>query len=199
MKFGKWVNPRGIRTMNKLVETSKKWEKKAGQLLKEKMLVEMLSNFGKVQFTGAYSYDLMMHGDIDISVVRNNEFSVEEVFEIFREIYFQGKFRSYFIGGDWDDPRKGKEFPNGYYIGLKEKLDGEKWKFDIWFVSEVEFANRKDNSGLMNLSQEQKELILECKKYRNDHKVSITDQEIYDKVLGEEWKSINDFKTAISI
>ena len=68
-------------------------------------------------------------------------------------MYFHGKFRSYFIGGNWDDPRKGKEFPNGYYIGLKEKFKSESWKFDIWFVSEVEFANRKDNSSLMTLTQ----------------------------------------------
>ncbi len=185
--------------MSDLIEISKKWKEKADQLLKEKGLVETLSKFGKVEFTGAYSYNLMMHGDIDISVVRNREFSVQEVFEIFREMYFQGKFRSYFIGGDWDDPRKGKEFPNGYYIGLKEKSDSEKWKLDIWFVSEVAFANRKDNSRLMTLTQEQKKLILECKKYRNDHKVSITGQEIYDKVIGKEWKSINDFKTTINI
>ena len=197
-----WISTptlKGIRTLNELIKISKKWKEKADQLLNEKGLVETLSKFGKVQFTGAYSYNLMMQGDIDISVVRNREFSVQEVFEIFREMYFHGKFRSYFIGGNWDDPRKGKEFPNGYYIGLKEKFKSESWKFDIWFVSEVEFANRKDNSSLMTLTQQQKGLILECKKYRNDHKVSITGQEIYDKVLGGEWKSIDDFKTAMHL
>jgi len=140
----------------------------------------------------------MMHGDVDITVVRDQEFSIEEVFEIFRELYFQGKFRSYFIGGDWDDPRKGKEFPKGYYIGLKEKLDGERWKFDTWFVSKKEFANRNDNPALKIATEEQKELILLCKQYRNEHKVAITGQDIYDKILKGEWKSTDDFMAHIN-
>ncbi len=184
--------------MSELTKISKEWKSKADRLLSERGLIETLSKFGAVHFTGAYSYDLMMHGDIDISVVRDQEFSVEEVFQIFRELYFQGKFRSYFIGGDWDDPRKGKEFPKGYYIGLKEKLDGERWKFDIWFVSEKEFANRNDNPALGTASEQQKELILLCKQYRNEHKIAITGQEIYDKVLGKEWKSIDDFKAILN-
>ena len=185
--------------MAMLIEISKEWKRKADHFLKEKEIVETLSKFANVNFNGAYAYDLMMHGDIDISISREQEFSVEEVFEIFRQLYFTGKFRSYFIGGDWDDPRKGKEFPKGYYIGLKENINGERWKIDIWFVSESEQTNRKENSNLYSLTEDQKELILECKQYRNDHKLSVTGQEIYDNVLGGKWKSIDDFKTAIKV
>ncbi len=181
--------------MNELTKISREWKKKADELLQEKGLVETLSKFGTVHFTGAYSYDLMMHGDVDISVVRDQEFSAEEVFEILKDLYFQGKFRSYFIGGDWDDPRKGNEFPIGYYVGLKEKVDGEKWKFDIWFMDEAEFANRNNNPKLKTASEEQRELILLCKQYRNEHKLAITGQEIYDKVLEGEWENLDDFKT----
>ncbi len=185
--------------MDRLTDISKEWKKKADQLLEEKGMVETLSKFGKVHFNGAYAYDLMMHGDIDISISREQAFSIEEVFEIFRQLYFAGKFRSYFIGGDWDDPRKGKEFPNGYYIGLKEKTNGERWKIDIWFVSESEQSNRNENANLYTITEDQKELILVCKQYRNDHKLSVTGQEIYDNVLGGKWKSIDDFKTAIKV
>lgn len=184
--------------MSELTSISKEWNKKADRLLSERDLVETLSKFGEVHFTGAYSYNLMMHGDVDISVVRGQEFSVDEVFEIFRELYFQGKFRSYFIGGDWDDPRKGNEFPKGYYIGLKEKLGGERWKFDIWFVSEKEFAKRNDNPALKGASEQQRELILLCKQYRNEHKLAVTGQEIYDRVLRGEWKSSEDLKQALN-
>jgi hypothetical protein len=183
--------------MNNLINTSKDWKKKADLLLADKNLIETLSKFGKIHFTGAYSYDLMMHGDIDISVVRDEKYTVEEIFEIFKQLYFQGKFRSYFIGGDWDDPRKGQEFPDGYYIGLKEKVNGEKWKFDIWFVNETEYAKRNFNHNLETSPIEQKELILECKKYRNDNKISITGQEIYDMVIGEKWKNLEDFKKSL--
>lgn len=181
--------------MSNLIEISKEWQRKADRLLKEKELVETLSKFGKVNFSGAYLYGLMMHGDIDISVSRERGFSIGEVFEIFKSLYFAGKFRSYFIGGEWDDPRKGKEFPKGNYVGLKEKVDGERWKFDIWFVSEAEQAIRDDNPKLKSVTNIQRELILECKKYRNQNKLSVTGQEIYDKVIGGEWKSVENFKS----
>ena len=175
-----------------LIPISNEWKSKADKLIEEKGVTETLLKFGKVQFTGAYSYNLMMHGDIDISVVRDTEFSIEEILDIFRMIYLQGNFRSYFIGGDWDDPRKGNEFPKGHYIGLKEKIDGERWKFDIWFLSTEEFAKRTTNEALLTISDEQRGLILECKQYRNENKISVTGQEIYDLVISSEIKTVDD-------
>jgi hypothetical protein len=183
--------------MNSLINISKEWKLKADLLLQKTGLEATLSKFGKVHFTGSYSYDLMMHGDIDISVARESKYTIEEIFEIFRDLYSQQKFRSYFISGDWDDPRKGKEFPDGNYIGMKEIVDGEKWKIDIWFMDETELARRKNNHELKNITDEHKELILECKKYRNDNKISITGQEIYDKVLDKKWKNLEDLKESL--
>ncbi len=175
-----------------LITKSKEWQKKADGLLAEKELVIDLSKFGQVHFTGAYSYGLMMHGDIDISIVRKETFSTDEVFEIFKELYLKRKFRSYFIGGDWDDPRKGAEFPNGCYIGLKEKLNGERWKFDLWFLSSKEYDGRKDNSDLSQISEDQRLLILNCKQFRKDNKLNITGQEIYDLVLSGKIDNVED-------
>jgi hypothetical protein len=92
---------------------SNQWKQKADELLVKTDLVRDLSRYGTVHFTGAYKYNLMTHGDIDISVVRQKPFTIEEIFDIFKNLYFNGKFRSYFIGGDWDDPRKEQEFPEG--------------------------------------------------------------------------------------
>lgn len=178
-----------------LITQSKEWKSKADNLLAEKDLVADLSSYGKVCFTGAYSYNLMMHGDIDISIVREDAFSVEEVLEIFKSLYLKGKFRSYFIGGDWDDPRKGVEFPKGYYIGLKEKINGEKWKFDLWFLSEQEFNKRSDNPKLSSLTEDQKKLILDCKRARNENKLAISGQEIYDLVLSGKIVSAAELKS----
>lgn len=178
-----------------LISESKEWKAKADKLLAEKGLAADLSSYGKVHFTGAYSYDLMMHGDVDISIVRENAFSVDEVLEIFKSLYLKGKFRSYFIGGDWDDPRKGVEFPKGYYIGLKEKINGDRWKFDLWFLSEQEFNKRSDNPELASLTENQKKLILECKLARSENKLTITGQEIYDLVLSGKIASVEDLKS----
>ncbi len=170
------------------------WKQKADELLSKTGFIADLSRYGTVHFTGAYKYNLMLHGDIDISVVREKPYAVEEVFEIFRALYFKGTFRSYFIGGDWDDPRKGAKFPEGYYIGLKEKINGERWKVDVWFVSEKEFKKRSANDTRMaNLSAEQRSLILSCKEYRNRNKLPMVSQEIYDAVIEGRLKDQEDF------
>ena len=174
---------------------SSRWKQKADNLLAKTDFVADLSRYGTVHFTGAYKYNLMMHGDIDLSVVRERPFTTEEVFNIFKDLYFKGKFRSYFIGGDWDDPRKGREFPEGYYVGLKEKINGERWKIDVWFVSEKEYEKRStDERRMNNLTHEERALVLSCKEHRNNHKLSITGQEIYDAILNGKWKSVKDFK-----
>lgn len=179
--------------MNNLIEIGNNWKSKADKLIEEKGLINFLSKYGEVKFTGAYSYNLMMHGDVDISVIRDLEYSAEEVFTIFKDLYFSGKFRSYFIGGDWDDNRKGNIFPNGRYFGLKEKIDGEKWKFDIWFMTKSEYIKR-ENTSLINLSDEQRILILEIKEYRNKNYFQVTGQEIYDNVLSGKWKNVADIQ-----
>ena len=165
-------------------------------MLRDTGLVEDLKNFGEIHFSGAYSGDVMMHGDIDITVVREIPYTSEEVLDILKFLYLKGKFRSYFIKGDWDDDRKGAEFPHGHYIGLKQRLNREKWKVDIWFVSREEFEGRKGNFlniGDVTLTDEQRELILEFKKYRNDHKLVISGQEIYDAILNKSIKNIDQF------
>jgi|SRR3989344_137817 len=183
---------------NNLTKTARGWKEKAITLLERTELIKDLSHYGAVHTTGAYTYDLMMHGDIDISVVREQPYTANEVFDIFKELYFKGAFRSYFIGGDWDDPRKGAEFPNGYYIGLKEKINGERWKVDIWFISHAEYEKRSARQEkLQAITDTEHTLILACKEYRNANKLSITSQEIYDGTLSGKWKSLDDFKNAI--
>jgi len=185
--------------MSELTEISKRFKEQADKLLIKTGLVEDLEKYGKVYFTGAYAGSLMMHGDVDITVVRDKPYSIEEVFEIFKCLYFKRKFRSYFIGGDWDDPRKGTEFPNGYYFGLKEKIGGERWKFDVWFISEKDFKERNKLFSInkIELTDEQREQILFFKKYRKDNKLDVLGQTIYKAVLEGKCRTIKEFENYI--
>jgi len=186
--------------MQNLVAISEEYKKEADRLLKETGLVEYLSKFGKVHFAGAYSYGLMMHGDIDIYVIRDKRYSIEGVFEIFKKLYFQDKFRSHFIGGDWDDLQGGKKVANAYYIGLKQRIGDERWKFDIWFLSQADFdaLPNKDYFQDKSMTNEQKKLILECKQYRNNQKLPVESQTIYELVMNGHCKSLKDFETYCS-
>ena len=129
----------------------------------------------------------MLHGDVDIKVVRDADYTQDEMFTILRDIHDTcgDNVRSLFIKADWDDPRFGEQFPYGKYIGLKTLLNDERWKFDIWFISEAE--NSRDRGKLdiskINLSEEQRLRILEFKKYRKEQGLKVSGQETYEAVL----------------
>ena len=180
--------------MSELLNISYNWKEKANKLLQEKDLVNDLSSFGAVHFTGSYSYNLMTRGDIDMVVSREQNYSASEVVEILKELYLKRKFKSYFILGDWDNPKKGNEFPNGHYIGLKDKVGTDRWKFDIWFLSNEEYARRNNNLELLSIDGIQKELILECKQYRDESNLEVSSQQIYDLVVRGICSSLEDFK-----
>jgi hypothetical protein len=182
--------------MPKLSDISKQYKVKADRLLARTGLIKDLKKFGKTYFVGAYAYDLMMNGDIDIEVVRAKKFTKKEIAAIFTKLYLTDKFRSYFLKGNWNDPRLGEEFPNGNYIGLKEKINGESWKIDIWFMSEEEFYQRAKKTAFIRqeITAAQRELILALKKYKNDQNIYLTGYQIYELVLGAKIKSLKEFK-----
>lgn len=182
--------------MSELIKSSNKFKEVADVLLSQTGLIDDLKKFGEVNFSGAYAGNVMMHGDIDITVVRNTQYSADEVLDILKELYHKGTFRSYFVKGDWDDDRKGNEFPHGHYIGMKQRLNGEKWKIDVWFVGKEEFEQRKKNLldiSSVTLTDKQRQIILEIKKYRNDNKLKISGQEIYEAVLNKEVTNVDEF------
>ncbi len=180
--------------MSELLRISENYKKEADRILLESNLVEDLSRLGEVIFTGAYTGNVMMHGDIDLVVVRDIPFTKDEVFNVMRELYSKDYFRSYFISGDWDDLRKGAEFPIGHYLGLKLMVGGEKWKFDIWFVGRKDYEDRQKDFQIKDtiLTSEQKETILSFKKYRNDNKLPISGFYIYDAVINKNCKKVED-------
>lgn len=174
-----------------LVRASTEIRKTADRLIKSKGIVSVLSEFGEVVFTGSYKYNLMLDTDIDLYVVRDKKYSYEGVLNIFNKIVLQKKFRSYFIAGDWNDIRKGKTFPKGYYMGIKEKYNDQTWKFDIWFIDRKELKRlQKQEPGEVN--EKQRELILKIKDYKNKNKLKLLGLEIYQNVLSGKWNSIKD-------
>lgn len=180
--------------MKNLSQKSSGYKKTADKVLKAKQIVNSLSKFGEVIFTGAYKYNLMLNGDVDIYVVRDKKYNFQEVLEIFNKIVLENKFRSYFIKGDWDDIRLGKTFPQGQYIGFKEKINKEAWKFDIWFIDQKELV-RLQKVEPQNVSDKDKELILKIKEYRNHKDLRLSGLEIYQNVLSKKWKSFSNFKS----
>ena len=170
-----------------LLDTSDKYRETANDFLKSSQLLSVLEKHGRVEFEGAHAGNVMLHGDIDIKVIRDNDYTQDEIFVILRDIHDTcgDNIRSLFIKADWDDPRFGQQYPYGKYIGLKTTLNDERWKFDIWFISEAEAARDRGvlDISKITLNDEQREKILEFKKYRKEHNLKVSGQEIYEAVL----------------
>ncbi|MFA6554116.1 MAG: hypothetical protein WCS89_01260 [Candidatus Paceibacterota bacterium] len=182
--------------MSLLTEQSNKFKSLADDLLASSKLPQILEKYGQVRFVGSYSAGLMMHGDIDIHILRDKEFTKQETLNMFNEIVASTKFNSYYIG-DWNDSNVHPKFPYGYYIGLKTRIGDIRWKIDIWFVSIAE-QNRfnKENMDVtkLTLSDEQREAILTFKKYRQENGVKISGQEIYEMVINKGINKLEEFK-----
>jgi hypothetical protein len=173
-----------------LLEISDQYTKTADDFLQSSRLVEVLTKYGRVEYEGAYAGKVMMDGDIDIKIIRENEFTTDDMFTLLRDLYDTcgNSFRSYFLKRDWDDPRIGKQFPNGQYIGLKTYIGDERWKCDIWFMDESESIRdrQKIDISKTELTTGQRKTILEFKQYRKENKLKVSGQEIYEAVLEEE-------------
>lgn len=182
--------------MSLLTEQSDKFKKLADELLASSKLLQILEKFGQIRIVGSYAAGLMMHGDIDIHILRDKEFSKQETLDMFNEIVASTKFNSYYIG-DWNDSNVHPEFPYGYYIGLKTRIGDIKWKIDIWFLSIAE-QERFDKENMdvtkIALSDEQREAILAFKKYRQENGVKISGQEIYEMVTNTGVVKLDEFK-----
>lgn len=170
-----------------LLNTSNEYKKVADDFLQSSQLITVLKKYGRIEFEGAYTGNVMLHGDVDIKVIRDTDYTQDEMFTILKDIHDScgDHIRSLFIKADWDDPRFGQQYPYGRYIGLKTQINDERWKFDIWFISEAEVA--RDRSVLdiskVGLTDEQRTKILEFKQYRKEHNLKVSGQEIYEAVL----------------
>lgn len=170
-----------------LLDVSNRYKETANDFMKSSQLLTVLKKFGRIEYEGAYAGNVMLHGDVDIKVIRDSDYTQDEMFIIFKDIHDTcgDNFRSLFIKADWDDPRFGQQYPYGKYIGLKTQINEERWKFDIWFISETEDARDRGvlDISKTELTEAQRIKVLEFKQYRKDYDLKVSGQEIYEAVL----------------
>lgn len=174
-----------------MLEKSKQVKKDADKLLADSKLLDILGRFGVVEMTGSYALDLMFTGDIDIHLF--GKFDRKKALEVLNTIMAETKLTGYMFF-DWVTYQN-PAFPNGYYLGIKQKMEGyaSQWKIDIWLIPEA----RPENIGYMNLlkdcTEEQKVAILTLKEWRDENNPGLSSTEIYDAVMKNNIKSIEEF------
>lgn len=181
-----------------LIKESKRYHDTADKILKSTGLLDLLSRYGEVKPIGAYSYDLMLSGDIDIHVYSDNHCKQKAV-EILNQLISIGKFQKVEIDDLVSFP-KFKDLPNGYYIGLRIPVDGfvERWRVDIWFLASGDLSSMKHYEIFkQGIKPDQKKIIMELKQYKKDNNLKFPSTVIYDAVMEEGIKSLEEFKKKI--
>lgn len=174
-----------------ILEKSKQVKKDADKLLAESKLVEILGRFGVVEITGSYALDLMFSPDIDIHLF--GQFDRKKALDVLNTIMNETKLTGYMFF-DWVT-YKNPAFPNGYYLGIKQKMEGydKQWKVDIWLIPEARPENISYMELLKNCNEEEKITILMLKEWRDENNPGLSSTEIYDAVMKNNIKSIEEF------
>lgn len=181
--------------MSDLTTKATELSKLAGDLLNSSNLLKLLNRYGHPELVGSYPAGLMVNGDIDIHVTRDEGYTREQALEIFNGIFRSTSFMSNYIG-DWNNTGLHPEFPEGYYLGLKTRFADMPWKIGIWLVSsgeQTKFDSQSLVIGREKITDAQREAILIIKKHCKDSKIKANGQAVYEAVLRKGINSVEGF------
>lgn len=176
-------------TINEQIQRSVSLHRTAAQLLSSTRLLEILGKYGEVRLVGSYAANLMMHGDIDVHVIKPHGYTMPDILKVFSEIALTDNFEQQMIW-NWDKKTRKPEWKpvtdlGGFYIFLRTRYGEIKWKIDIWFIDSAEQTKADSKLNVMNMTitDEQRKAILAFKKIRNEAGIEYGSQKIYELVL----------------
>ena len=184
---------------DQLIQKSQEFKKQADEILKDSKLVEVLSKYGEIKFTGSYPLDVMMRPDLDVYAIakeNSREKMLEVVQGIFSSCYFDEiRFTNYL------DFHKDQDDHKGYYFQPLVKIGENRWKLDIWLMTEdryrpytehfLELLNKDSNPDEKRLAIiKLKNHYREGQKYRS----GINGKMIYEAVLEHGINNVEDFE-----
>lgn len=125
-----------------------------------------LVEFGEVELTGSYKYNLMGKPDADFHVY--TEPNIEKVADLACNYIKHPKVVKVQVVNYTDFPPQNAWSLPGIWLGLKIGIDGELVNVDVWFVRladepQDEFGTQMPKDWWLHLSQEQKEAIIYLK------------------------------------
>jgi len=172
--------------MNELLSLDTSIRNEADELIHEKGLHNILSEFGTPQYTGSYALRLMTWRDLDIYLA-SEDLTEEKFFELGKKIV--SAFHPVKMSFRNERIAKTPGLPAGLYWGVY--LGNERagaWKIDIWAMNGAECMERLIHCDELNarLTEQDRLKILEIKsKCWQDplYRKSYSSSEIYAAVL----------------
>jgi hypothetical protein len=106
----------------------------AERLLDDLQLIERWREYGTVELTGSYQWNLMLDSDIDLVVV-NPASDLDLALAILTRFAHWGPFLRFgFIDSVRGKPSWNPTYPEGYYLGMAGDFDGREWKVETWLL-----------------------------------------------------------------
>ncbi len=186
---------------SQLLLKSKEFKSQADEILKKTKIVELFSTYGEVKMVGSYPLDVMLREDLDIYVLVK-EHSYAKVVEIITSLLSLNYFQQICFA-NWLDHSREKGL-KGYYLEPKVNIGGNRWKLDIWFMTEdqykfhtekfLELLKNNENADKLRLK------ILELKNhYREGDKYqgNINGKLIYKAVLEHGVRTVEQFENYV--
>lgn len=187
---------KGFSVYKDLIEQENQLRKEADVILYEKKIKSILENYGKVQVQGSYYLQLMTWRDLDF-YVQNDEISINDCFDLAKELAtvlnpFKLSYKNNVL-------QSVRNEPDGVYFGLKTKIiEDFIWKLDVWIFDTKQFYEKFNicEHILSLLNPGNRRIILEIKNelcHHPEYRDGITSFDIYNAVLKESVKDINQF------
>lgn len=183
--------------MNKLLQQQDALQNEANLLIEKLELRKTLNKVGVMSVVGSVELGLMTWRDIDIEVFVEQA-SRDSISEVVKNLLNKAVNRIDFTFID-NNNNYLQAMPEGLYLGIKYKVEKDiAWKIDIWFVSGKHSEGFNHLTELKSkLTDEFKIIVLDIKSQIADnpkYKKEIMSVDIYDAVLNQNVKNLEEFK-----
>jgi len=175
-------------------------KKEADMLLLKTEVLNLLSEYGGVQLTGSYKYNLMTWPDIDICL-EIKSLKREMVFEIGQRLSAIPNVGTMYFRDEFVLRTAGNPLAMFWCVEIFE--GPTKWKIDV-LISNPEEVKRVISIGeniFRNLNEENRRTILEIKSQLSsspDYRIKFRSTDIYDAVLQHGVKNLEEWNEWIS-
>lgn len=167
------------------------WRETASRLLEASDLPLLLSDHGRIVFSGSYAYDTMMSPDIDLHLLQN-VFCRQSAVEVLDALIRQDWWNTYSFG-DWVQERfratVGGRAPMGYHVKLGATFEGMSWNVDAWVLDQGRYAGDLWAPRMATITGEQRLAILRLKRARAIGALRSLGVDIYAAVVDHDVKT----------
>jgi len=124
-----------MRTDASLLDSQLSLQREADEVEQDLDLPRLLRGLGEPVRVGSAALGVMVHRDLDVTVVCS-ELTVKEVAELGARIALHRRVRSVLFRNDFGEWNSDPGYPDGLYLGIRYRSGSGDWNIDVWFVDE---------------------------------------------------------------